>query len=231
MGIVMARRTGGKFYRSFHQQGAVGGSDADFEYLTYQLAVVAGIQMAPSRLEKVYGPYSTFFTKRFDREGKDRIHFASAMTMTNRSEEGNKEDAPSYLELAEFIHNTSCAIREDLHQLWRRIVFNMTVSNTDDHLRNHGFIMTVGGWRLAPAYDLNPSIEKSGLSLNVDLESNALDYDLAFSVGEYFDLTHTEMSKIVRDVKKATQQWESLAETLKIPRQERTLMSPAFLTN
>lgn len=79
------------------------------------------------------------------------------------------------------------------HPLWRRIVFNIAISNTDDHLRNHGFILTEKGWILSPAYDLNPSIEKDGLSLNIDMVDNSMDFNLAKSVGEYFRLGDDEM--------------------------------------
>lgn len=202
---------------------------AAWEYLTHLLAVDAGIEMAECKIEKVAGPYCTFFTKRFDRAGKERIHFSSAMTMTGQSEALIRDDNPSYLEIAEFIQYNSCAITDDLHQLWRRIVFNMSVSNTDDHLRNHGFILTSAGWRLSPAYDLNPSTDKAGLGLNVDLHNNARDYDLAYSVGAYFQLNKRQMDQILMEVTRAVTGWEKIAANLGITRTERELMAPAFL--
>ena len=129
-----------------------------WEYLAYRLAINAGINMATSRLERVAGPYHTFFTKRFDRDKQDRIHFASAMTMTGKNEELIRDEMPSYLDIVEFIQFSGTNVEEDLHQLWRRLVFNILISNTDDHLRNHGFILTDEGWRLSPAFDINPSI-------------------------------------------------------------------------
>jgi len=114
---------------------------AAWEYLAYELAIQAGITMAPCRIEKIMGHYHTFFTKRFDRENGERIHFASAMTMTGNNEETIKDNHPSYLEIAEFISNYGVNIEANLHQLWRRIIFNISISNTDDHLRNHGFIL------------------------------------------------------------------------------------------
>ena len=110
-----------------------------WEFLTYLLAIQAGISMSESVIQKVSGKYHTFLTKRFDRIQKERIHFASAMTMTGYSEEILKDTSASYLEIAEFIQFSGAYPRADLHQLWRRIVFNIAVSNTDDHLRNHGF--------------------------------------------------------------------------------------------
>ena len=122
-----------------------------WEFFAYRLAVAAGIDMAASKVEKISGQYHTFLTKRFDREEEKRIHFASAMTMTGNTEDTIKEAAPSYLEIVEFIENYGIDVEANLHQLWRRIVFNIAISNTDDHLRNHGFILTNKGWILSPA--------------------------------------------------------------------------------
>ena len=138
---------------------------AAWEYLAYKLALNAGIEMSESRIEKVTGKYHTFFTKRFDRIKGERIQFASAMTMTGKNEDIIKDNPPSYLDMAEFIQFNGAQNKNDLHQLWRRIIFNIAISNTDDHLRNHGFILTEKGWILSPVYDVNPSIDKGGLSL------------------------------------------------------------------
>ncbi|MEA3452438.1 MAG: HipA domain-containing protein, partial [Bacteroidota bacterium] len=138
--------------------------------------------MAECKIQKISGRFHTFFTKRFDRAGEERIHFASAITMTGNSENIIRYESPSYLDIAEFIQFSGSETKKDLHQLWRRIVFNIAISNTDDHLRNHGFIIKNNQWRLAPAYDINPSIDKDGLSLNIDLYNNDLDFELAKSV-------------------------------------------------
>ena len=201
---------------------------AAWEFLAYQLALKAGIEMAESNIKKVYGKYHTFFTKRFDRQHQDRIHFASAMTMTGNNEDTLKENSGTYLEIAEFIQFTGAQNKKDLHQLWRRIVFNIAVSNTDDHLRNHGFILTDQGWILSPAFDINPSIDKSGLSLNIDMENNALDYELAKSVGEYFQLTESSMDSIIIEVKAAVSQWRIIAKQIGISLKEQELMAQAF---
>jgi len=201
---------------------------ANWEYLAYLLAFQCGIPMSESKLEYVYGRHNTFFTKRFDRSFNDRIHFSSAMTMTGYHEELIKDYNPSYLEIAEFVQHNATASKEDLQQLWRRIVFNMAISNTDDHLRNHGFLLSDKGWRLSPAYDLNPSVDKTGLGLNVDLDSNDLDMDLAKSVGEYFQLNLKEMNQIIEEVKIGTSNWQKLAGELNIPRNEQEQMANAF---
>jgi len=114
---------------------------AKWEYLVHLLAMQSGIEMAECKIENVYGDYHTFFTKRFDRLLNERIHFSSAMTMTGYHEELIKDYNPSYLEIAEFIQKNITQSKTQLNQLWRRVVFNIAISNTDDHLRNHGFFV------------------------------------------------------------------------------------------
>lgn len=201
---------------------------AAWEYLAYKLAIASGIEMAESKTEKISGQYHTFLTKRFDRDNGNRIHFASAMTMTGNTEDIIRDTTPSYLEIVEFIENYGVDVEANLHQLWRRIVFNIAISNTDDHLRNHGFILTEKGWILSPAYDLNPSIEKNGLSLNIDMDDNALDFDLAKSVGIYFRLSEKEMHTILNEVVSIVKDWKRMAHQIGIKNQEIELMDGAF---
>ena len=199
-----------------------------WEYLTYKLAINAGITMAECKLQHIAGKHHTFFTKRFDRLFEKRVHFASAMTMTGKNEDLIRDDTPSYLDIVEFIQYSGYRVDEDLRQLWRRIAFNIAVSNTDDHLRNHGFILTHNGWQLSPAFDLNPSVDKEGLALNIDMESNALDYDLAKSVGEYFRLKPIEMNSILDQVLTSVSDWRKLASEIGIHRNEQKSMEAAF---
>lgn len=201
---------------------------AAWEYLAYTLATNAGITMAPCRIEKIAGSHHTFFTKRFDRKNGERIHFASAMTMTGNNEDTIRDNPASYLYIAEFIQTYGTEIQENLHQLWRRIVFNIAISNTDDHLRNHGFILTNKGWILSPAYDLNPSIDKDGLALNIDMDNNALDFDLAKSVGTFFRLNEQQMDSIIQEVLNQVEQWRDIANKIGISRSEQELMKKAF---
>jgi serine/threonine-protein kinase HipA len=201
---------------------------AKWEYLVYRLALIAGISMSESRIEQVAGNYCTFFTKRFDRIKGERIHFASAMTMTGNNEEILRDKRASYLDLSLFIQNHGKNIKEDLTELWRRIVFNIAISNTDDHLRNHGFIIENGQWRLSPAFDVNPSIDKEELALNIDDTSGMLDFELALSVIEYFRLSNEEAESILSRVRKAICNWEKLAKQIGIPRAEIEMMRSAF---
>lgn len=204
---------------------------AAWEFLAYKLAIQAGIDMASCRIERILGNHNTFFTKRFDRDKEERIHFASAMTMTGNNEDTIRDQQPSYLEIAECITTMGTNIEDNLHQLWRRIIFNIAISNTDDHLRNHGFILTNNGWILSPAYDLNPSIDKDGLALNIDTDNNDLDFELAKSVGEYFRLNNEQMDNIIQEVLNVTSNWKTVAKEIGIARSEQELMAKAFKEN
>ncbi len=201
---------------------------AAWEYLAYELAIKAGVNMSPSRIEKIKGRHHTFFTKRFDREKHERIHFASAMTMTGNNEGTIKSKPASYLDIADFIQTHGANVDKNLHQLWRRIVFNIAISNTDDHLRNHGFILTEAGWILSPAYDVNPSYDKHGLALNIDMDDNALDFDLAKSVGEFFRLSLLQMDEIIKEVAKSVTQWKKVADKIGIVKKEQEMMMTCF---
>lgn len=199
-----------------------------WEYLAHKLALNAGITMTPCKIEKIAGRYHTFFTKRFDREKGERIHFASAMTMTGNNEDTIRNNPASYLDIADFIQTYGINVAENLSQLWRRIVFNIAISNTDDHLRNHGFILANKGWILSPAFDLNPSIDKEGLALNIDMDNNALSFDLAKSVGDFFRLDEKQMDGIIAEVLRSVSQWEKIAGKIGISRSEMELMQSAF---
>ncbi len=199
-----------------------------WEYLAYLLAIKSGIQMSECKIEKVGGDYHTFFTKRFDRNSDQRLHFASAMTMTGNNELTLKDKEVGYLDIAEFIQFNLSESKAELHQLWRRIVFSILISNTDDHLRNHGFLLIDGDWKLSPAYDINPSIDKKGLSLNIDLNDNSLNVDLLVSVAPYFQLKEKECKIIIDEVRTIVSQWEIEAKNIGISRSEISLMRPAF---
>jgi len=179
-------------FPSRNDQGDIGG----WEIVTYELAIAAGINMAESKAQKFSSDYYTFLTKRFDRtENGGRIHFASAMTMLGYIDGQDHSDGASYLELVEFIQKYGANVDQDLEQLWRRIVFSISVTNTDDHLRNHGFILTNQGWSLSPAYDINPVETGTGLKLNISDEDNSLDLDLALEVSEFFRLSEEKQLK------------------------------------
>lgn len=166
--------------------------------------------------------------QRFDRVGDERIHFASAMNLLGYQDGDGAKTGASYLDLVDWIERNGADVESDLAELWRRIVFNMRVRNTDDHLRNHGFLLGAQGWRLSPVYDINPQPWQGGLALNVDDLSNACDLDLARSVGRYFRLTEQRQDAILQEVGTAVDQWRDRAQKLGIPRSEVQLMETAF---
>ncbi len=164
--------------------------------VTNELARNAGLNVAVSKIQKFSSKYYTFLTKRFDRTNTgERIHYASAMTMLGYVDGNNFQDGVSYLEIVDFLTRNGANIESDLRELWQRIVFNIFVSNTDDHLRNHGFILTDKGWILSPAFDINPNEDGAGLSLNISLDDNSLDLDLTLEVADYFRLNKEDALK------------------------------------
>jgi len=201
-----------------------------WEMIAYEIAVKAGIMMSECRVESFTSTHHTFLTKRFDRSSKgERIHFTSAMTMLGYNDGADAGTGASYLEIAEFIVRNSAAPNDDLKQLWTRIVFNIAVSNTDDHLRNHGFLLTPSGWRLSPAFDINPEPGGYGLSLNITENDNRLDMKLALDAAPFFRLNHDECNSIIKHVTEVVGQWEIIADKYGISSSEKRLMASAFL--
>jgi serine/threonine-protein kinase HipA len=169
--------------------------------------------------------------KRFDRTPTgERLHFASAMTMTEHVDGEDHSTGVSYLEIAEVLMRQGATPEADLQELWKRIVFNMLVSNTDDHLRNHGFILVPGkGWQLSAAYDMNPVSYADGLKLNVSEFDNALDLDLALSVAGYFRLKQQDALEIIEDFRtKVRLLWRPASKKLGISVKEQGRMASAF---
>lgn len=213
-------------FPSRYDQDDIGG----WEIVTYKLAIAAGLQMAESQANKYSGQQNTFLTKRFDRtKHGGRIHFASAMTLLDYTDGQDHEDGASYLELVEFILSKGANVRSDLEELWRRIVFNICVSNTDDHLRNHGFILTPNGWILSPAYDINPVETGRGLKLNISENDNSLSLDLAMDVYAYFRLDEAKAHHIMEKVRSSVRNWKKEANKIGISRAEQELKARAFI--
>ena len=200
-----------------------------WEKVVHDLAKICGLNVPESRLETFSHHGSTFIVKRFDRSGNRRIHFASAMTMLGKVDGASAHDGTSYLEIADFIIKNGARPKEDLAELWKRIVFNMAVSNTDDHLRNHGFILSKNGWRLSPAYDMNPNPAGEGLALNVSENDNSIDIDLALSTHKFYQLEIDEAEKIAAEIcLVVSRNWEKTASKHGISRSMIELMRPAF---
>lgn len=197
-----------------------------WEMLAHELAVRAGIDVAPAQLLSLGARHRTFASRRFDRVAGRRRFFVSALTLLGKQD----GQGGSYLELAEFLSNRgSTAHRStDLRQLWTRVVFNILVSNTDDHLRNHGFILEADGWRLAPAYDINPNVEKQAHTLAIDTDDPTPDINLALSTAHFYGMKMEEAHAILGHVTGSVARWQEVATRLKLPRVETEQMAAAF---
>jgi serine/threonine-protein kinase HipA len=198
-----------------------------WEAVALRLASKAGINTANGRVENVANR-PVFLLRRFDREGTRRRPFLSAMSMLGAAD----HETRSYLEIADAIQRHGAAPSEDLHELWRRIVFSVLISNTDDHLRNHGFLYEGNrGWRLSPAYDLNPvpvQFRPRILCTLIDEQSGDASLELALSVAEYFRLTQTQARQTAYEVATAVSHWKQEAIALGVPAAEMNTVASAF---
>lgn len=200
-----------------------------WEKTVHDLAKLCGLNVPESRLMKFSKFGSTFLVKRFDREGIKRIHFMSAMTALGKKDGANASDGTGYLDIAAFIGAYGAAPQEDLKELWKRIVFNMAVSNTDDHLRNHGFVLTSKGWRLSALYDVNPIPDGASLSLNVSEEDNSLSVELAVEVAEQFMMPQKEAAVLADEIVSTVRDnWRKIAEKNGLSKSSIEYMKSAF---
>lgn len=197
-----------------------------WEYLIHELARKAKVDMPPARAIRLGSEYHTFCAKRFDRKDGRRVFYASAMTMLKKAE----SEGTSYLDLAQFLMTSGARrhVAADLEQLFRRVVFNVAVGNRDDHLRNHGFCLTKEGWRLAPAFDVNPNIDKADHVLNLDDIDNRPSLETVMATAEFYELTAARAEQIVSEIVDVVNNWRSAAKRLGISNAEIELMAPAF---
>jgi len=200
-----------------------------WEFIVHEMAQKCGVTMSIAIAQKFSSRHHTFLTKRFDRTGNGgRIHFASAMTLLGKVDGNDASDGVSYLDLVDFISVHGSKVNEDLEQLWLRIVFNICISNTDDHLRNHGFLLSESGWQLSPAYDLNPIEDGVGLKLNVSESDNSLDLNLVFETYPYFRLKESRAIELIQKVKTVVKDWKIFAKNLNISKADQEIKAKAF---
>ena len=200
-----------------------------WEMVLHELAKACGIYVSEARLQKFSGQHHTYLSKRFDRTNDQRrIHFESAMTLLGLQDGADHEDGVGYLDLVGFIMQNSPAAKVDLEQLWRRMAFNILVSNTDDHLRNHGFILTDKGWRLSPAYDMNPNEMGHGLTLNISENSNDLDTSLALETAQLYHLKSERAESILMEMQQEISNWRTIAKKHGISNSEIEQIKRAF---
>ena len=198
-----------------------------WEAVALNLAAKSGIEVASGRVEKI-GKKPVLILQRFDRKGAQRIPFLSAMSMLGAKDNQTR----SYLEIVDALRRNGAAPKSDMEALWRRIVFNIMISNTDDHLRNHGFLYEgPDGWRLSPAYDLNPvpvDIRPRVLTTSINEDDGTASIDLAMEVAEYFELDTSAARKIARQTSRAVSKWRSVAKQMGIKDAEIDRMASAF---
>ncbi|QDQ26981.1 type II toxin-antitoxin system HipA family toxin [Chitinimonas arctica] len=197
-----------------------------WEFVTHRLAHKAGIWVPPSYIAQFASNYRTFCVKRFDREGDSRRMYASAMTLLEKQD----GEAASYLEMAQFIHEQGATgtIAADLAQLFRRVVFNVMVRNTDDHLRNHGFVRAANGWRLSKAFDMNPNRAKDSHAIALDDVSTDSELDLVMSTAEFYRLDARKAAAIVIEVAHVVGKWREEAKQVGLSAGELDTMGSIF---
>ena len=193
-----------------------------WEFLTYRLALTAGVDMPEARQLSLSNRGHTYAVKRFDRTLTSRRTFSSALTQLDVGE----SDGRSYLDLVQVIETTGTSkqIADDLEQLFRRVLFNILVGNRDDHLRNHGFLRVGDGWQLSPAFDVNPNPDKDHHVLAIDEADPSPDSRVLFATADYYRLTKKTLGPIVDQVRAAVSGWEQLAHDLGAPSGEIALM-------
>ena len=199
-----------------------------WEKVVHNLAALCGLDVPNAELLAFSDRGGTFLVKRFDRIGNRRVHFASAMALLGKSD-GSGALGSSYLDIVSFIKSNGASPKKDLTELFRRIVFNIAVSNTDDHLRNHGFLLGKQGWTLSPQYDVNPDIYGDCLSLNISADDNSLNFELAVETSEYYEIKTKDARVIVSEIQKTVaENWRSLAAVHGLSKNAVSYMEPAF---
>lgn len=202
-----------------------------WEHFSHLLARKAGIYAAQTKVLGGLGKYHTLLSKRFDRtdEGK-RIHFASSMSLIGLRDGDNAQGGYGYLNIVDFILQSCCDVEKNLQELYRRVAFNICIGNSDDHFRNHGFLLTQRGWTLSPAYDMNPTLNEYQ-SLLINESSNKADIRTLLESCESYMIKKEVAKNIIRQVQAAVAGWENLAVLLQIPAREVTMFKDRFKLN
>ena len=191
-----------------------------WEHISHLLAKKAGINVAETRVISTNDKYHTLLSRRFDRrEDGRRIHFVSAMTLLGLNDGANANTGNGYLDIVDFIIQNCTNVEDNLKELYRRVAFNICIGNTDDHFRNHGFLLTVKGWTLSPAYDMNPTLNEYQ-SLLISTDSNKADLSILLDGCEDYMLNRKTAENIVSEVVDAVKKWRELVARLDISERE-----------
>jgi serine/threonine-protein kinase HipA len=197
-----------------------------WEAVALTLAADAGITVPEHKLHVIENR-PVLVLRRFDRDRSGRVGYLSAMSML----QANDGEQASYLEIAQVLEERSSEASADLRELWRRIVFTVLISNTDDHLRNHGFLRkSTAGWSLAPAFDLNPDPEGAHRQLATAIDENNARASIAtaLEVAEEFRLSESQARDILKEVSDATARWRDVARAMGLGDSEIERIEPAF---
>lgn len=193
-----------------------------WEHFSHLLAKKAGIHAAETRVIFTNDKYHTLLSRRFDRkEDGKRIHFASAMTLLGLND-GNANTGHGYLDIVDFILQNCTNVEDNLQELYRRVAFNICIGNTDDHFRNHGFLLTAKGWTLAPAYDMNPTLNEYQCLL-VSSTSNKAELGILLDTCEDYMLNRKIAEKIISEVIEVVKGWREMAVRLGVSKREMEL--------
>ena len=191
-----------------------------WEHFSHLLAKKAGIHAAETRVIFTNDKYHTLLSRRFDRkEDGKRIHFASAMTLLGLNDGNNANTGHGYLDIVDFILQNCTNVEDNLQELYRRVAFNICIGNSDDHFRNHGFLLTAKGWTLSPAYDMNPTLNEYQ-SLLVSSTSNKAELDILLDTCEDYMLNRKIAEKIISEVIEVVKGWREMATRLSISKRE-----------
>ena len=199
-----------------------------WEHFCHLLAKKAGINAASTQVISTSDKYHTLLSRRFDRtdDGR-RIHFASAMTLLGLSDGTNASTGNGYLDIVDFILQNCTEVNKNLQELYRRVAFNICIGNSDDHFRNHGFLLTAKGWTLSPAYDMNPTLNEYQ-SLLISNSSSKADLAILSDACEDYMLPQDVATKIISEVVAAVKGWKALATKLGIANSEMDLFGNTF---
>lgn len=199
-----------------------------WEHFCHIMARKAGINVASTRVITTDGPYHTLLSRRFDRNTENkRIHFSSAMTLLGLRDGDNAGTGHGYPDIVDFILQSCTKVEENLQELYRRVAFNICVGNTDDHFRNHGFLLTPKGWTLSPAYDINPTLNEQQ-SLLISSSSCQSDLNLLLGACEDYMLTEKIATNIIDEVRTAMKNWRQTAARIGIAEHEIDVFSSKF---
>ena len=191
-----------------------------WEHHSHLLAKEAGVIAAETRVITSGEKYHTLLSKRFDRtEDGRRIHFASAMTLLGLTDGCDAKSGNGYLDIVDFILQNCCDVNHNLRQLYRRVAFNIAIGNSDDHFRNHGFLLTPRGWTLAPAYDMNPTLSEYQ-SLLINSSTNKSNLQILLESCEEYMISKEKARQIIDQVIKGVSKWKAIAVSLGIGKRE-----------